>query len=360
MFMPIRIFGRTRWYVLGVCLLSVVASRVKQAQAGANTVGILSQHSQSLYGRAFGPYSFDNLIDYPNIANPPGIHAVIPLPTVDPASPITLSIDGSNMSLSGNGIGVPNNTAQGGQGTRSWVSGAAAGPDVTSCLVTVTGGFTFSGYLVPGDQFNYSAGVTLAGTYDGNVPLGGGGTISQQGIVTTPGMFTRSVPVDLVWGSADGPDQQGLWDYWDYVGNMSGYFVRTYSPSAQPTSATSGAGADDTASSVDIQMDISISFSFAGVGGLLPTGDYNGDGIVDARDYTVWRDSLGSTGNLAADGDNSGTVDQADYDLWRLNFGNHSGSGAGANAAVPEPAAIVLAACGLMMVVLPCVRRRSV
>src|SRR5262249_39970448 len=30
-------------------------------------------------------------------------------------------------------------------------------------------------------------------------------------------------------------------------------------------------------------------------------GDYNGDGIVDAADYTVWTDSLGSTTNLAAD-----------------------------------------------------------
>ena len=28
-------------------------------------------------------------------------------------------------------------------------------------------------------------------------------------------------------------------------------------------------------------------------------GDYNGNGVVDAADYTVWRDSLGQTGPIS-------------------------------------------------------------
>jgi hypothetical protein len=76
-------------------------------------------------------------------------------------------------------------------------------------------------------------------------------------------------------------------------------------------------------------------------------GDYNGNGIVDAADYTVWRDTLGSTTNLRANGDNTGAsagkIDQADYAIWKTNFGNHSGSGAATNAGVPEPATIALA-----------------
>ncbi len=52
-------------------------------------------------------------------------------------------------------------------------------------------------------------------------------------------------------------------------------------------------------------------------------GDYNVDGVVDAADYTVWRDQLGSTAPAfsGADGDGSGIVDQIDYDLWRANYG---------------------------------------
>ena len=70
-------------------------------------------------------------------------------------------------------------------------------------------------------------------------------------------------------------------------------------------------------------------------------GDYNGNGIVDAADYTVWRDTLGSTTDLRANGDNTGAsagkIDAADYAVWKANFGNHAGSPGGA-AGVPEPA----------------------
>lgn len=51
------------------------------------------------------------------------------------------------------------------------------------------------------------------------------------------------------------------------------------------------------------------------------TGDYNRDGTVDASDYTVWRDNLGSTTDLLADGNGNGVIDQADYISWRANFG---------------------------------------
>jgi hypothetical protein len=73
-------------------------------------------------------------------------------------------------------------------------------------------------------------------------------------------------------------------------------------------------------------------------------GDYNQDGHVDAADYTIWRHSLGSTTDLRADGNINGVVDAGDYDIWRANFGAISGSGSGAigDAAVPEPALLVL------------------
>ncbi len=83
------------------------------------------------------------------------------------------------------------------------------------------------------------------------------------------------------------------------------------------------------------------------------TGDYNGNGIVDAADYTVWQDALGQTGTgLAADGDLNGVVDQADYNIWVSNFGDVSGTGAIAGGALPEPSSLALlamAAAGLFL-----------
>jgi Dockerin type I domain len=76
-----------------------------------------------------------------------------------------------------------------------------------------------------------------------------------------------------------------------------------------------------------------------------PTGDYNGNHIVDAADYTVWRDTLGQmvTKGTGADGNADGTINSADYDFWKLQFGNPAGSGAGLiePAVVPEPAAFI-------------------
>lgn len=69
--------------------------------------------------------------------------------------------------------------------------------------------------------------------------------------------------------------------------------------------------------------------------------DYNFDGVVDAADYTVWRDTLGSTTQAEADGNGNGIVDQADYDLWVSNFAITTFSNS-ASAAVPEPASLFL------------------
>jgi len=72
-------------------------------------------------------------------------------------------------------------------------------------------------------------------------------------------------------------------------------------------------------------------------------GDYNDNGVVDAADYTVWRDKLGTTDDLPND-DIGGTIGNDHYTQWKTNFGNSSGSGAGmlGGAAVPEPSTIAL------------------
>lgn len=82
------------------------------------------------------------------------------------------------------------------------------------------------------------------------------------------------------------------------------------------------------------------------VGGI--GGDYNGNGIVDAADYSVWRDHDGQTFQLLNEGpDTPGQVTIEDYNYWKSNFGQGTpGSASGGNGplAVPEPGVFALLA----------------
>ena len=61
-------------------------------------------------------------------------------------------------------------------------------------------------------------------------------------------------------------------------------------------------------------------------------GDFNHDDIVNAADYTVWRNGLGSA------------FSDEDYRVWKNHFGQIEGSAATSSMAVPEPSHLVLLA----------------
>ncbi len=129
--------------------------------------------------------------------------------------------------------------------------------------------------------------------------------------------------------------------------NATGYYGQTFSYDESPSYLGSTAllkGFDT------YKIGLYVDFALLGLsleGAAIPPspGDYNENGVVDAADYVVWRDSLGQTGSgLAADGNSNNQIDGGDYTVWKVHFGQAAGSGSGAsaNAAVPEQSTLVL------------------
>ena len=81
-------------------------------------------------------------------------------------------------------------------------------------------------------------------------------------------------------------------------------------------------------------------------------GDYNNDLVVNAADYTVWRDNLGAADESSLNGNGDGTngVDDGDYNLWKTNYDTSPGAG-GASvgaAGVPEPTTMIMAVATML------------
>jgi hypothetical protein len=86
------------------------------------------------------------------------------------------------------------------------------------------------------------------------------------------------------------------------------------------------------------------------------TGDYNNDRIVNAADYTTWRNTLGANATpqgSGADGVPDGLIDGADYTFWKTHFGQvvaGSGGGSAQASGVPEPSTVMLLLGGLLLI----------
>ena len=89
-------------------------------------------------------------------------------------------------------------------------------------------------------------------------------------------------------------------------------------------------------------------------------GDYDKNGIVQAADYTKWRQLFGTVGPSDADGNGDNIVNAADYVIWRNNLGPGVGSALGQATAVPEPGACVVCfAAFIAILALSSFRRKS-
>jgi T5SS/PEP-CTERM-associated repeat protein len=234
------------------------------------------------------------------------------------------------------------------------------GPVVNNNAITVVGAVDFNGLVSgPGDFFgpgtaNFNGGMAPGASpaevnFEGSLALADANTLFIEIAGIMPGSDYDRLTIA---GSAS---LDGILDV-----SLTGGFMP--SGGQQFTILTAGSIvnngfvlAGSAASSFDLLVS-STSVILQAIGAGVP-GDYNGDGIVNAADYVVWRNTFGQTGpGLAADGNNSGTIDADDYTVWRSHFGQTAGAGSVLGAtgsasasAVPEPNAVLLALVGALV-----------
>jgi autotransporter-associated beta strand protein len=272
-----------------------------------------------------------------NITNS-DLQIVLPILPVEVLSGMTVNVTNGGLNNAGdfNVIGGTANFAT--------ASTNQAGAEINAINATLT----FTGGLTNNGDVNL-----INSTVNGSLVNGAGSSSSLLG--------SNSFSDNLVLASGDtllidiGGDQPGEFDIITVgdeatlAGQLAVSLSAGFTPTAgqQITVLTAGSVTNNglvlsgsAASSFNLLVS-STSVILQAIAAALP-GDYNQNGTVDAADYTVWRDHLGDANALP--NDDSPGVGPDDYSRWKTNFGNSTGGGSGssANAAVPEPATLVL------------------
>ena len=203
---------------------------------------------------------------------------------------------------------------------------------------SVTGGGAVSGSGTLGTASNTSLGGDLTST----------GTLAIE--IRGTGEGSGSVPTDFsrfdVSGAANlgGAVDISLVDFTPTAG--TNFTILTTTNGINFVGGSTGIGdLNLTGDSTDFSLALGnggndLVLSYLASGGV--EGDFNGNGTVDAADYTLWRDSLGTNNPLQND-PVGGQVSEAQYLIWKNNFGSSlPGNGGSSSAAVPEPATLTL------------------
>ena len=251
-----------------------------------------------------------------------------------------LNLGGNTLTQTGDGTLLINNSFNTGSGT-----------------IVNSGGVLGGGGSIGGDVQN-SGGTVAPGnspgtlTVDGNYNQGSGGTLAIEIGGTQPGVEHDVLNV-LGDASLAGTLSVSLIDGFTPSGGNT-FKVLTASGELTDAGLTLGGSA---AASFTVSVDTTNDWIMLMTAGAGLAGDYSGNGVVDAADYTIFRDNLGGdSAVLGGNGSGAATVVQADYDLWKQNFGS---SGTGSSAAVPEPTAVLLVLFGLSWVLLLKLRSRQ-
>lgn len=249
-----------------------------------------------------------------------------------------------------------------GLSTSTSTAGLKSGSVTIDNLDITTGGGSGHGANDANDTFNVSLTVldhsapsfasgSVANTLShdfGAVPIGAGSsafTFNVYNLLATAG-FTANMDFDSVVPS--GNSTAFATDLASSAGSLvlAGGVGHTFTSSLSAASlGTFTASYLLNFSDENIAGALNKSITLTLTGSTFLAGDYNGDNVVDAADYIVWRHSEGQSGAAyaGADGNGDGIIDDADYDVWRANFGATAlGRGALAGSTVPEPASTLL------------------
>ena len=234
-----------------------------------------------------------------------------------------LSLLGNTLTKTGDGILAVNNPSNTGGGTVDVQGG------------TVSGGGTIGGDL------NNATGSIAPGISPGILTVGGNFSQQPNGTLAIEiGGPTQGTEYDTlaVTGTAtvDGTLLVSLID--DFIPSAGQQFTVLTSAGLTAGGLTLTGSASDSFNLTVNGSDVILQSL-----GSLVAGDYNRNGVVDAADYTLWRDTFGQsvTTGTGADGVADGAITELDYEFWKGRFGT-AATGSGAGQAVPEPTSIIL------------------
>lgn len=177
-----------------------------------------------------------------------------------------------------------------------------------------------------------------------------------------PAFTSLTSPFDIPWATGDAFNNAA----WNTAARFaSGTFAAGVTPSFVLGSASGNVfttlGTSQTFGNVAPSSSVTMIVR-TNLSGIL--GDYNLNGVVDAADYIIWRNTQNQDvpAGTGADGSGNGLVDAADYEVWRAHFGNTSGAGVSGNlstSTVPEPVAGTLLAAAVALAAATTRRRQK-
>jgi hypothetical protein len=162
--------------------------------------------------------------------------------------------------------------------------------------------------------------------------------IAQKGFHTFQATISTTditFQIDLFGDGINNGTNEPGWDSTDVVAavtSANGYNDIRFGGPSGITSASPFLGIDN------------ISLKLVDIVGPSENADFDGNGLVDGRDFLIWQRGFGTPGAQLADGDANGdnVVDGLDLGIWKTKYGT---GGLAAIATVPEPASLILFAC---------------